>query len=213
MDNPFNIVVLASGNGTNLGAILDAKHEGKLSNVQLLGTISNHKASGALEKTRDYRHENAQGQDALPLDIFIGAKGKTAKEYDQRILEAIHEMEESADQKVDLICLTGYMRILTPVLLDAFKGRIINVHPSLLPKYGGKGMYGHHVHEAVLAAEETETGMTIHYVNGEVDAGEIILQKSVSVEEGDTIETLKHKVQALEKIGYVEVLEKLSQEQ
>jgi len=224
MKHPFNIVVLASGNGTNLGAILDAKRNSQLPNIQLLGVISNHKASGALEKARDFRHEGAPGQDEMPHDVFIGAKGKTPKEYDKELIDAINEIcqpsvtfaEFRQDQvppnhTVDLICLIGYMRILTPTFIRKFKGKIINVHPALLPKYGGKGMFGNHVHQAVLDAGETETGMTIHYVDEGVDTGEIILQKKVLVEANDTVDNLKSKVQAAEKEGYVEVLEKLSQ--
>lgn len=215
----FNIIVLASGNGTNLGAILDAKRNGQLSDVQLLGVISNHKASGALEKARDFRHEGAPSQEEMPHDMFIGAKGKTTAEYDREIMNAIDEMCQPSRQdqipsnhKVDLVCLIGYMRILSPAFIKKFKGKIINVHPSLLPKYGGKGMFGNHVHQAVLDAGDIETGMTIHYVDEGVDTGEIILQTTVPVESGDTVDGLKAKVQEQEKIGYVQVLTKLSLE-
>ena len=218
MKNPFNIIVLASGNGTNLGAILDAKREGKLKNIQVLGVISNHKASGALEKAREYQSQDCPGQEEICADRFVGAKGDTKElmeTIDRICTPPLYFADFRLDKypekhKVDLICLIGYMRILTPEFTKKYEGKIINVHPSLLPKHGGKGMFGDRVHQAVLDAGETETGMTIHYVDAGVDTGKIILQKTVPVEPGDTVETLKEKVQAQEKIGYVEVLEELS---
>lgn len=205
MKKPFYIIVLASGNGTNLGAIIEEKNNRKLRNVEILGVISNRDA-GALEKGREY---------GCPT-VHLSSKGKTPEEYDKELIKMIYELEALESEAVgkeihmDLICLIGYMKILTSEFIKEFEGRIINVHPSLLPKYGGKGMFGDHVHESVLAAGEKQTGMTIHYVTEEVDEGEIILQKTVQVESGDTVETLRHKVQAEEKIGYVEVLKRLS---
>jgi formyltetrahydrofolate-dependent phosphoribosylglycinamide formyltransferase len=110
------------------------------------------------------------------------------------------------EKKVDLVCLIGYMRILTPVFVRKFPRRIINVHPALMPKFGGAGYYGSNVHEAVLKAGETETGCTFHFVDEGVDSGEIILQKKVEVIPSDTAETLKAKVQGLEKSWYPEVI-------
>ncbi|MDP4008138.1 MAG: phosphoribosylglycinamide formyltransferase [Candidatus Peregrinibacteria bacterium] len=205
MKKPFYIIVLASGNGTNLGAIIEAKNSRKLQNVEILGVISNRDA-GALEKGREY---------GCPT-VLLPSKGKTPEQYDEELIKMIVELEDLESEavgkevRVDLICLIGYMNILTPEFIQDFEGKIINVHPSLLPHYGGKGMYGDAVHEAVLASGDKETGMTIHYVTEEVDAGEMILQVSVSVEADDTIETLRQKVQAEEKLGYVEVLKRLS---
>lgn len=199
MKNPFNIIVLASGNGTNLGAIIEAKKEGRLANVRLLGVVSNRDA-GALEKARNF---------GCPA-VHLPSKGKTASEYDSELTSKIHELENSSNAKVDLICLIGYMRILIPNFIGEFRGKIINVHPALLPNYGGRGMYGDKVHEAVLKNGDKETGMTIHYVTEDVDGGKIIMRRKVAVTEGDTVESLRHKVQAQEKIGYVKVLEMLS---
>jgi phosphoribosylglycinamide formyltransferase 1 len=107
---------------------------------------------------------------------------------------------------VDLVVLIGYMRILTPEFVHQFPHRIINVHPALIPKFSGSGFYGANVHEEVLKSKEKETGCTIHFVEEEVDAGEIIVQKKVAVDPSDTPETLKDKVQALEKKWYPEVI-------
>ena len=111
------------------------------------------------------------------------------------------------NEKVDLIVLVGYMRILTPYFVGEFKGKIINVHPALLPKFGGENFFGQSVHEAVLAAHESETGMTIHFVEEDVDSGKIILQKTCPVLPNDTSETLKDRVQALEKEWYPKVIQ------
>ncbi|MBT6069209.1 phosphoribosylglycinamide formyltransferase [Candidatus Peregrinibacteria bacterium] len=200
MEKPFNIIVLATGNGTNLGAIIDAKNEGHLQSVEILGVISNKSAVGALKKAEDY---------GCPAK-FIGAANKTREEYDQELIDYICELEAQTNQKVDLICLIGYMRILSPKFIQQFPRKIINVHPALLPSYGGPGMLGDYIHEAVLANNDSETGMTIHYVDEGVDTGEIILQTRVPVELGDTVETLRHKVQSQEKLGYVKVLEDFS---
>ena len=202
----FHIIVLASGNGTDLGAIIEAKKEGILPQVEVLGVISN-KNLGALEKARNF------GCPAVYVPVpesgneNVSASGRdeTIKNYDQKLLAEIKKLGSP-----DLICLIGYMRILSPEFIRAFPKKIINVHPALLPKFGGMGMYGDHVHEAVLASGEKESGMTIHYVTEDVDAGEIILQKKCEITENETVTSLKAKVQALEKEGYVEALEKLS---
>ena len=106
----------------------------------------------------------------------------------------------------DLVCLIGYMKVLTPVFVSEFPRHIINVHPALLPKYGGHGWYGMKVHEAVLANDEKETGMTVHYVDYGVDSGAMILQEKMAVLPEDTPESLKAKVQELEKKAYPEAI-------
>ena len=148
--------------------------------------------------------------------MHLPSKGKTPEGYDKELIKMIYELEALESEAVgkeihtDLICLIGYMKILTPEFIKEFEGRIVNVHPSLLPKHGGMGMFGDRVHQAVLDAGEKQTGMTIHSVTEVADEGEIISQKIVPVEPGDTVETLRQKVQAEEKIGYIEVLKSLS---
>ena len=112
-------------------------------------------------------------------------------------------------EDTDYICLAGYMRILTPVFIQAFAGRILNIHPALLPAFGGPGMYGHHVHEAVLRAKVPKSGATVHYVNEGVDTGKIILQAEVPVLPDDTPETLAARVLEQEHKIYPEALKKV----
>ena len=184
----FKIAVLASTRGTDLQAIIDEKVAGKLEGVEISGVFSNVKDCGALEKAKV----------AGIRSVFVDSKDKTREEFDLNLIEAIGE--------VDLICLIGYMRILTPEFIKKYAGKIINVHPALLPKYGGKGFYGKNVHESVLKNSEKESGMTIHYVTEEVDAGEILIQEKVTIVDGETAESLKGKVQALEKKYYPEAI-------
>lgn len=127
-----------------------------------------------------------------------------ADELDRAILSAL------VDQKVDLVLLMGYLRLLGPRILEAFEGRILNTHPALLPKHGGKGMFGSKVHEAVLAAGETETGVTIHLANAAYDEGAVVAQRRVAVEPGDTVDTLAARVLAVEHDFVVETLSEIA---
>ncbi|MDP2642497.1 MAG: phosphoribosylglycinamide formyltransferase [Candidatus Peregrinibacteria bacterium] len=192
----FKIGVLASTKGTDLQAIIDEMKAGKMEGVELAVVISNKQDSYALERAK------SQGYKA----IFVDPKDLTREEFDGKIANLLEE------NKVDLVVLIGYMRILSTEFVKKFPHKIINVHPALIPKFSGKNFFGSNVHEAVLAAEEKETGMTIHYVDEEVDAGEIILQKKCEVLPTDTPETLKEKVQALEKKWYPEIIRQLAKE-
>lgn len=189
----MKIAVLASTNGTDLQAIMDEMKAGLMPGIELVRVVSNVRDCGALEKARAFGCG----------DIFVDPTGKSREEFDHELVEAVGD--------VDLVCLIGYMRILSPVFVQAYEGRILNVHPALLPKYGGPGFYGANVHEAVLAAGEKETGMTIHFVTGEVDGGPIFIQKKVAIGPGDTADNLKAKVQALEKKWYPEAIRLISQ--
>ncbi len=188
----FKVGVLASTNGTDLQAIYDEMDSGKMPGIEVSRVVSNVSDCGAVlrSKTR-----------GVPT-IFVDPNGKTRLEYDQELVKVMGG--------VDLVCLIGYMRILTPVFIQAYRGRILNVHPALLPQYGGKGFYGMKVHEAVLANREKETGMTVHFVDEEVDSGPILLQKKVPVSADDTPESLKLKVQELEKKAYPEAIRLLA---
>jgi phosphoribosylglycinamide formyltransferase 1 len=186
----YRIGVLASTKGTDLQAIIDEMKAGKMQCVELAVVISNKKDAYALERAK------SQGYKA----VFIDPKGKSKPEYDMELAKILKE------HGVDLVVLIGYMRILTPEFVHQFPHRIINVHPALIPKFSGPGFYGANVHEEVLKAKEKETGCTIHFVEEEVDAGAIIVQKKVAVNPEDTPETLKDKVQALEKKWYPEVI-------
>lgn len=193
-NNPmFKIAVLASTKGTDLQAIIDELKTGKMPGIELSIVISNKKDCYALQRAKEQGYKTA----------FIDPKNKTREEFDQKMAEILEK------EKIDLIVLVGYMRILSTTFVKKFKNRIINVHPALIPKYCGPQFFGSNVHEAVLAAHEKETGMTIHYVDEGVDTGKIILQKTCPVTPTDTPETLKEKVQALEKKWYPEVIRRL----
>jgi len=190
----FKIGVLASTKGTDLQAIIDEMKAGKMPGIELAIVLSNKKDCYALARAR------AQGFKA----IFVNPKGRTREEFDQKLAELLKKY------KVDLVVLVGYMRILTPGFVRRFPKKIINVHPALIPKYCGEKFFGASVHAAVLAAHETQTGMTIHFVEEGVDTGEIIIQKICPVLPADTEETLKARVQALEKQWYPEIIRQLA---
>lgn len=170
----LRIGVLVSGGGTNLQSIIDASEAGTLKS-QIVCVISNKEAAYGLERARKHQ---------IPA-YFINPKEEG---YDEKLLICLK------DEGVDLVVLAGYLRILNKELIEAYGGRIINIHPSLLPKFGGKGFYGIHVHEAVLAAGEKESGATVHYVDMGVDTGKIILQRKLQVMPEDTPETLQKRI-------------------
>lgn len=186
----YRIAILASTRGTDLQAIIDELKAGKMPGITLACVISNKKDCYALERARTEGYET----------FFIDPEGKSREQFDEEMSKILME------KKVDLIVLVGYMRILSSPFVRKFKNKIINVHPALLPKYGGKNFMDTNVHEAVIRNHEKETGMTIHFVDEGVDTGKIILQKTVPISKDDTPKTLKEKVQALEKKWYPEVI-------
>jgi phosphoribosylglycinamide formyltransferase-1 len=189
----LRIGVLGSTRGTDLEGIFKAIDEGKLRNVEIACVISNKKDAYILERARQ------RGVEA----IFIDPKGKDRESYDKEVAAELDK------RGVDLILLIGYMRILSPWFVNKYKWRIMNIHPSLLPAFAG-GM-DLEVHKAVLDYGVKITGCTLHFVDEGVDTGPIILQKAVPVEEDDTPETLKTKVQKAEQEIIIEAI-KLFQE-
>jgi phosphoribosylglycinamide formyltransferase 1 len=196
----FKLGILASGNGTDLDAIYQEMDAGRLPDVEITAVLSDREGAPVLEKAR------ARGLRAEWVNPKLPDGTAQAREdYDRELAERLGA--------VDLVCLIGYMRILTPVFIGVYHPRnIINVHPSLLPNYGGHGWYGMKVHEAVLANGDTESGMTLHYVDFGVDSGPMVLQKKVPVLPGDTPETLKARVQEAEKEGYPEAIRLIYEE-
>jgi len=192
--NMFKIGVLASTRGTDLQAIIDEMKAGKMPGIELAVVISNKVDAYALQRAKEQGYKT----------FFVNPKDRTREEFDMEMAKILEE------EKVDLIVLVGYMRILTSAFVQKFPKKIINVHPALIPKYCGKSFFGANVHEAVLAAHEKETGMTIHYVEEGVDTGEIIIQKTCPVLPNDTPDTLKERVQSLEKQWYPEVIRELA---
>ncbi len=190
---PYKIAILSSTNGTNLQSFIDARERGDLEGIEICCLITDRAMCGAGEKAR-----------AAGIKVyFIDPKPVSRETYDQSVADTLAFFD------VDLVVLGGYMKILGASVVDKFRGKILNVHPSLLPKFAG-GM-NLDVHQAVLDAGEAETGMTIHQVTEVLDGGEIILQKKVAVEEGDTAESLKDKVQTLEKEWYPKVVKMMAE--
>jgi len=186
----MKIGVLASHEGTTLQAIIDACRTGAL-RASVAAVICNNRDAGALRRAREagiraYHLSSQTHVDPAALD------------------SAIRDALVSAD--VDLVVLAGYMRRLGTRTLSRFRGRVINTHPALLPKFGGQGMYGMNVHRAVLAAGETTTGVSVHLVTEDYDAGPVLTRCTVPVLPTDTAETLARRVQARERAFVVEVL-------
>lgn len=190
----FKIGVLASTKGTDLQAIIDEIANGTMPGIEVAIVLSNKENAYALERAR------LQEVKAF----FVDPANKSRQEYDRELAQILK------DHEVDLVCLIGYMRILSPEFVRQFPGKIINVHPALMPKFSGPGFYGQNVHQAVLDAGEKETGCTIHIVDEGVDTGQIIAQEKVAIEETDTPETLKEKVQTLEKKLYPDVIRRFA---
>jgi phosphoribosylglycinamide formyltransferase-1 len=186
--------LLASHNGSNLGAIVAACRAGRIAATPVV-TIGNNSGAFALERARRagipvVHLSNQTHPDPAALDAAMAAT--------------------LASYAVDLVVLAGYMKRLGPEVLARWQGRIVNVHPSLLPRFGGKGMYGERVHAAVLAAGEAVTGATIHHLTEEYDQGPIIAQVAVPVEPGDTAATLAARVLPHEHALYVDTLARIA---
>ena len=186
----MNLGVLASHEGTTLQSVLDACAEGRLRG-RVSVVISNNGNAGALVRAR------AAGIPALHLS---SKTHNQAAELDAAIRDAL------VAGQVDLVLLAGYMRKLGPLVVEAFKGRILNTHPALLPRFGGPGMYGDRVFEAVLSAGATESGVSIHVVDSEYDSGPVVRQCRVPVLPGDSPDNLKARVRARERNFIVETL-------
>jgi formyltetrahydrofolate-dependent phosphoribosylglycinamide formyltransferase len=182
----LRVGVLVSGTGTVLQGLIDACRRGETA-AHIAVVISNVPGAFALERAR------AAGIPAVTLD-HRAFRNRDAFET------ALRDTLERAG--VDLVCLAGFLRILTPRFVDAFAGRIMNIHPALLPAFGGKGMYGDRVHEAVLASGARLSGCTVHFVTPDPDAGPIIVQMPVPVEDGDTPATLSARVRHQELRAY-----------
>ena len=173
------IAVLCSGGGTNFQAILSAQQAGMIPHGEVVLLISDHKDAYVL--TRAMRN----GVESAVVDVH---EVPDRREREERILGILREKE------IGFVVFAGFMSILSERFTRAYEGRIINVHPSLIPSFCGKGYYGLHVHEAVLARGVKVTGATVHFVTEECDGGPIILQRAVEVKEGDTPESLQKRV-------------------
>lgn len=175
----LNVVVLVSGGGTNLQAIIDAVENGTITNTKIAGVISNNKNAYALERAKKHGIANCC---ISPKDYVNRAT------FNQKFLEKMDELNP------DLIVLAGFLVVIPPEMIAKYRNRIINIHPSLIPSFCGTGFYGLKVHEAALARGVKVVGATVHFVDEGTDTGPIILQKAVEVEAGDTPEVLQRRV-------------------
>ena len=191
------IAVLVSGGGTNLQALIDAQNSGIIHSGEIVLVISNHADAYALTRAEKAGIES----------LYISKKElKTQEDFENAIMTALEE------RGIDLIVLAGFMSILSERFTARYDHRILNIHPSLIPSFCGQGFYGLHVHEAALAKGVKVTGATVHFVNEIPDGGEIIAQKAVEVQDGDTPEVLQRRVmeqaewiilpQSVERIAY-----------
>ena len=190
--NKKRIAVLVSGGGSNLQSIIDNIEQGNL-NCEISYVIADRKCYG-LERAEKHGIKN------ILLD---------RKVLKEKLSDEISNVLENDDEKTDYIVLAGYLSILSPEFIKKWSRKIINIHPSLLPKFGGKGMYGMNVHSAVIENKEKESGITIHYVNEHYDQGEIILQEKTEILETDTPESLAQKIHLLEYEHFPKVIENI----
>lgn len=175
----LRVVVLVSGGGTNLQAIIDAVDNGTITNTEIVGVISNNKNAYALERAQ------AKG---IPSQCISPKDYETRAEFNDALLHAVDEFH------ADLLVLAGFLVVIPEKMIEQYRNRIINIHPSLIPSFCGTGYYGLKVHEAALEKGVKVVGATVHFVDEGTDTGAIILQKAVSVEKGDTPEILQRRV-------------------
>ena len=180
------IVIFASGNGTNTQNIIKYFQNSK--HAQVVCVLSNNKNAKVLDRSLDLNIEALSFTKAEMLDP-------------QGLLSLLN------NRKPDLLVLAGFLLKFPEIIIDAYPNKVINIHPALLPKYGGKGMYGHHVHKAVVENKETHSGITIHYVNNHYDQGKVIFQKKTTIAPLDTPQDVAQKVQLLEHQWLPKVIE------
>jgi len=212
----INILVLVSGGGTNLQALIDAQAGGAFKgginagSINAGGRIANGRIAAVLsDRSGVYALERAR---AAGIPAFVEkpnpnlAKAERRRELSDRILRICREKE------IGLVVYAGFLSILAGNIIEEYSGKMINLHPALLPKFGGEGMYGEHVHKAVLAAGETESGCTVHLVDAGTDTGPILLQRKVPVLPGDTPESLAERIHKEEHIAIVEAVKLMLEE-
>ena len=174
-----NIAVFVSGGGTNLQALMDAERAGIIKSGTIKLVVSNNKDAYALTRAKNYNVETR---------VVLRRDYENSHDFEAALIGVLKEAD------IDMIVLAGFMSILSPDFINEYRDRMINVHPSLIPSFCGKGCYGLHVHEKALEYGVKVTGATVHYVNEIPDGGKIILQKAVEVQEGDTPEVLQKRV-------------------
>lgn len=183
-----NLAIFASGEGTNAQQLINYFKDSNVARVALV--VSNNGMANVINRAK---------KSEIPVQLLDKNKFRETTEL----------LEELKKKQIDFIVLAGFLWLIPTYLTQAFPGKIVNIHPALLPKYGGKGMYGANVHKAVIAAQEKESGITIHYVNEKYDEGKIILQERCPLSPVDTPETLADKVHQLEHTFFALTIEKI----
>lgn len=186
-----HLAVFASGGGSNLRVLYDATQGGLLQEAEVSLVISNNSKCGAIEFAKE-KHITSEHISSLKYGSEVQAE--------EKILQVLQ------DSDIDLVVLAGYMKKLPSAVVQKYKGRIVNIHPALLPKHGGEGMYGLNVHKAVLASGDSQSGATVHFVEGEYDTGTIIMQEKCEVLPSDTPESLQSRVKDLEHTLYPQAI-------
>ncbi len=189
LDRTLNLAVLISGGGTTLQNLVDVIAAGTLK-ARITCAVASRPGIKGIDRAREA---------GLPVHVVVRKEFATVEAFSHRIFSLCNEA------KVDLICLGGWLQLLK--IPDEWLGRVMNIHPALLPRFGGKGMFGHHVHEAVIAQNCAVSGCTVHFVNNEYDAGPMILKRTCSVLAIDTPDTLAARVFEQEKLAYPEAIE------
>ncbi|OGL41560.1 MAG: phosphoribosylglycinamide formyltransferase [Candidatus Schekmanbacteria bacterium RBG_13_48_7] len=188
---PIYLAVFASGRGSNLQSIIDSIEHGKL-NARIRIVLSNNSNAGALERAKKY---------GIPAVHLSHKMFETESEFENHLLKLLSDLD------VELICLAGYMKKLGLKTIETYRNRIINIHPALLPLFGGKGMYGMAVHEAVIKSGMKITGVSVHLCDEEYDTGAIITQRAIPLNEEDTPDSLAKRVLQVEHQLYPETIQ------
>ena len=196
----INIMALVSGSGTNLQALLDAEKSGGLGPGKIVLVVSDRPGVYALERAK------AAGVSAVTVE-----PDKTIPPEERRHKLSDHILRLAESHHINLIVLAGFLSIIKGKIIQQYSGRMINLHPALLPKFGGKGMYGEKVHRAVLDAQEQESGCTVHLVDAGTDTGPILLQRKVPVLPGDTPDSLAERIHKEEHIAIVEAVKMMAE--
>ena len=191
----INLAILVSGSGTNLQAIIDAQKNNVLKNAEIKLVISNNKNAFAIQRAN---------KENIKTIIIEKQNFDCQQDFENSMIEALE------NEKINLVALAGFMSILSKNFTDHFKNRILNIHPSLIPKYCGKGYYGLKVHQSVIENKETETGATVHFVNEIPDGGKIICQKKINVDTDNALILQKKVLQEVEWDIYPKAIEKIS---
>ena len=191
----LRVVVMVSGGGTNLQAILDAVDNGKITNAEVVAVISNNEGAYAIERAKNH---------GVPAFVVTPKAYETRDAFNEALLETIKAC------KPDLIVLAGFLVKIPAAMIEAYRNKIINIHPSLIPSFCGVGYYGLKVHEAALARGVKVTGVTVHFANEVYDCGPIIAQRALPIEEEWDVDTLESHIHDIEHVLYPEAVQMLA---